>query len=110
MFPPGVIMGVLITLKRDPAPAVEFWKLYAAEKGLKDGATMDPVQALSEAVMRERGFSRGTKDITHDLFAKSISAFLSYQQGSTYQVGGIGVRAVSAPTLKKYVTLGRQLR
>lgn len=110
LFPPGIVMGVLITMKRDRMSAIEFWKLYAAERGTKEGGVMDAVQALSEAVTREKGFARGTRDVTSELFGKSIATFLAYQQGLTYVAGGSGVRSVSAPTLKKYVTVGRQLR
>lgn len=110
LFPPGIIMGVLITLKRDRVQALEFWQLYAAELGTKEGGVMNAVQALCEAVARDKGLVRGSRDVTSELFGKSIMAFMAFQQGSTYVAGGPGVRSVSQPTLKKYVTVGRQLR
>lgn len=104
LFPPGVVMGVLLTMKRDRDDAVTFWGDYAAERGTKADGSMDAVQALSEAVIAAKAGGRGTKDMTSDVFKKSISAFFSFQRGQSYTVGGGGgLRPVSDPTMKKYM-------
>ena len=102
LFPPGVQMALLLTMKRNPQEAGEFWKLYSTQSGVKDGTSMDAVQAYIEAVLRAKGANRNF-DITGDLFAKGISAFLSHQAGELYKVGGTGVRVTQGPALKKYI-------
>lgn len=103
LFPPGVVMGVLMTMRRDHADAAEFWTEYAAERGTKADGTMDAVQALNEAVIQAKAAGRGTKDITSELFKKSLAAFFAYQRRQTYSVSGPGLRPVSDPTMKKYI-------
>lgn len=49
-FSSGVIAAALVTLKRYGPKAEPFWRAYAENAGTKDGAVMDGVQALSEAV------------------------------------------------------------
>jgi hypothetical protein len=50
-FTSGVIAAALVTLKRYGENAVPFWRAYSENAGLKDGPTMDGVQALSESVL-----------------------------------------------------------
>jgi hypothetical protein len=103
LFPAGLVMGALISLRRDRDDAVAFWTEYAGERGTKADGSMDAVQALIEAVMQAKAGGRGTKDLTSDLFRKALAAFFAHQKGQSYSIGGPGIRPVSDPTMKKYI-------
>jgi hypothetical protein len=104
LFPPGVSMAVLITLRNDPNDALRFWRSYAAQRGVKDGNQMDAVQALIEGVQTAK--LRATKvhaDYVNDMFSRAIAAFFVFQAGQAYAVGGPGVKPISMPSLKRYI-------
>jgi hypothetical protein len=107
LFPPGIQMAVLLTLKHDDADAMEFWSLFAQGKGTKNGITMDAVQALIEAVGKSR--SRLNTDDKIELFGKAMSAFQSFQSRATYSVGKGGLRAMQETSLKKYTHQERRI-
>jgi hypothetical protein len=107
MFPPGIQMAALLTLKHDDADALDFWNLYAQQKGTKDGQSMDAVQALIETVGRARG--KNSKDVMMELFGKAMSAFQSFQSRTSYAVGKGGIRQMLEATLKKYIHQTRRI-
>lgn len=103
MFPPGIQMAALITLKHDHADAIDFWKLYADQRGSKNGPTMDAVQALIEAVMKSKVGKQKGHATQQEIFAKALSAFQAYQSRNEYMVGGTGIRPMKDSSLKKYI-------
>lgn len=102
LFLPGVVMAFLITAQRDREDAATFWSDYAAEKGTKVDGQLDPVQALTDAVMSVKT-GRGTRDITSEIFKKALAAFFCYQRNQKYSVVGSGLRPVSDTTMKRYI-------
>jgi hypothetical protein len=103
LFPPGIQMAVLITVKRDASEAMTFWKLYAEERGRKDGDRMDAVQALMEGVILSKSRNNRNNDIVSEMFSKGLAAFQSYRNGNDYAAGMGGVRPLSPISVGKYV-------
>lgn len=99
-FPTGMMMAVLITMKRYGHSALDFWQRYAEGLGVKIDGEMDAVQALEIAVMRWRAEGRWGRAATRDLLARAVAAFEADRRGDTYTVA---VKRLRADTLRSYI-------
>jgi len=102
LFPTGIIMGALITLRAEPDTAVEFWSQYAADSGSKSDGRMDSVQALHERRMQDRQKGNSVKDA--NLMASAVAAVSGYAKGATYTVK-YGVTAKSKDMMRKFADM-----
>lgn len=109
IFPSGIVMASLATLKRRGKQALPFWQAYAAEQGVKTGPRMDGVQALLEAVAKHKAEAagRGAEGGASQqlvLLGKGILAFEEQRAGRSYKVGKWGgVREMKDERVVEYL-------
>lgn len=89
MFPTGVTMGAILTLRKRGDRFVDFWARYATGEGNKIGREMDAVEALAHFVEKRRSqknLSAGG-EIMYDLFNRSVKAAEDDIAGKTFKRG-----------------------
>lgn len=98
LFPSGIIMGALITLRAEPENAAEFWSQYATGSGTKHDKRMDSVEALHE----RRKVAR-KKTATSDTYMMSlaVAAVGGFAKGTTYTVQH-GITGKTKDLMRKY--------
>jgi hypothetical protein len=81
-FTSPYIAAALLTLRKHREKALEFWKLYNEDKGIKLENEIDPVEAVSRMQKRERtkGSSKDSRYLTQHL----VSAFESWRLKRNY--------------------------
>lgn len=76
-----LLTATLLTLRKYPEKAIEFWSRYSEDKGTKLDKEMDGVEALTRFVMDGRS---GKVDFL-DAAGKAISAFENYRRDRSCQ-------------------------
>jgi hypothetical protein len=85
-FTASLFAAVLITLRKEPEKAKEFWELYNEDKGNKSGGRSDPIQALWERVgnFRKEGTLTSSSNRVNVIYT-AIRAYHGFKQkGKTY--------------------------
>jgi len=93
----GLVMAMLMTTWREGAKAQEFWEAYSNDEGIKKGAQRDAVQALTEAVQRNKEGDKG-KDAAIHLCGQALNAYEGWKADKMY-----GKSALKSRDPKAYV-------
>jgi len=81
-FPSPVLCAALLTLrKRGPKKAIEFWRAYNNDQGIKLENNIDGVEALTRIVASSAPKNRQSR---HQLLSKAISCFEAWRRGHDY--------------------------
>ena len=85
-FPAGLISAMLLTIFRHGEDAIEFWKKYYNDEGVKYNKERDGVQALNDTILsiRAKGKLSSNRVNIIDICGKAISCFYAYKDGKTY--------------------------
>lgn len=86
-FPSGIITGFLVTMRRAGEAGIEFWELFAQDKGSKLDGRMDAVQALTEEMLGQNPNKSHLKQTQDTYYVRSISAFLGWRDNASYARG-----------------------
>ena len=106
-FPTGVFAAALLTVHGYGESALEFWRRYEADEGIKEGKIRCPVQTLRDLVRDKRLTKNMTGQANNiEITEKAISCYEAHRAGQMYTTGA------KATDLDKYMEriMGKQQR